>query len=82
MEVGKAATFAARGVIENKAQIQEAIEAGLELGPAELKDYALKNQDKIKATRMELELKKKQLDRLFQLVPSEANVDSEKEFPR
>jgi len=82
IEVGKAATFAARGIIENKAQIQEGLEAGLNLSPEELRNYALKNESKIKAARIELELKKKQLDRLFQLVPAEANVDSEKDFPR
>jgi len=82
VEVGKAATFAARGIIENKAQIQEGLEAGLELGPEDLKKYAIANKDRIAKARRELEIKQKQLDRLFQLVPQEANIDSETNFPR
>ena len=76
------ATFAARGVLENKTELQTGIDAVLALGPAELKAYVEKNKDNIIAAKKEIELKQKQFERLIQMVPKEGQIDLVENFPR
>jgi hypothetical protein len=82
IEGARAATFAARGIIENREQIKEGIEAGLELGPEELRAYAANNKDRLVEYTKQLELKRKQFERLLAMIPTEGQIDLVDKFPR
>lgn len=75
-----AATFAARGVIENQEKIRTAIDVGVKVSGSETE--LAKVQPQIDALAKELEMKRKQLERLLEMIPASANIDSVKEFPR
>lgn len=75
-----AATFAARGVIENQEKIKTAIDVGVKVSGTE--QELAKVQPQIEALAKDLELKRKQLERLLEMVPKQANIDSVADFPR
>ena len=86
LEIGisgaQAATFAARGVVENREKIQQGIGLGLKLAPDELQKYAEDHKEDIRTAARELEIKRKQLEALLELVPKEGQIDLVKDFPR
>jgi hypothetical protein len=82
IEGSRAATFAARGVIENREKIKEGIGIGLQLGPEQLRTYAEDHKEEIAREGRELDIKRKQLDRLLEMIPKEGQIDLVENFPR
>ena len=82
IEGSRAATFAARGILENKEQIKAVVDVGVNLAPKEAQLALEKNKAKLEELTKEIEIKRKQFERLIQMVPKEGQIDLVQQFPR
>ena len=82
IEGARAATFAARGILENKEEIRTVVDYGVNLAPKEAQLALEKNKAKLEELTNEIEIKRKQFERLIQMVPKEGQIDLVQHFPR
>ncbi len=82
IEGARAATFAARGILENKEEIRTVVDFGVNLAPKEAQLALEKNKVKLEELTKEIEIKRKQFERLIQMVPKEGQIDLVEKFPR
>jgi hypothetical protein len=82
IEGSRAATFAARGILENKEEIKAVVDVGVNLAPKEAQLALEKNKAKLEEPTKEIEIKRKQFERLIQMVPKAGQIDLVEKFPR
>jgi hypothetical protein len=82
IEEARAASFAARGILENKEEIKTVVDYGVNLAPTEAQLALEKNKAKLEEVTKEIEIKRNQFERLIQMIPKEGQIELVQEFPR